>query len=231
MPKLVIATEDMKSRSLKALSKRLSEELGYRVYRVLPNRVRARVSVRFPAGVDKRDQLRAFHENGIPAPAYALARHEAQEFPPGLIVIRQLTNAHSGRGITIHDRGDDDYIPDAPLYTLYIKKKKEFRVHVWNNKVIDVQQKKKRAGQTPVDTQVRNHANGYVYCRDNIVVPDDLYGVALAAVAAIGRTNGAVDVIWNEKQNKSYVLEVNSRPGLEGTTLDKYTQAIVNSLQ
>jgi hypothetical protein len=230
MPKLVIATTDMKSRSLTALAKRLSEELGYRVYKVLPHRVRRRVAVNFPAGVDKRDQFTEFWENGVPCPKFADTKEEAEELlSDQTVVARRLTRSHSGRGITICNPGDP--LPDAPLYTQYIKKKKEFRVHIWNNKVIDVQQKKKRAGQTPVDTQVRNHANGYVYCRDNVVVPDDLYSVAIAAVAAIGRTNGAVDVIWNEKQNKSYVLEVNSRPGLEGTTLDKYTQAIVNSLQ
>jgi D-alanine-D-alanine ligase-like ATP-grasp enzyme len=35
---------------------------------------------------------------------------------------------------------------------------------------------------------------------------------------------GAVDVIWNEKEDKYYVLEVNTACGLEGTTLDKYVE-------
>jgi D-alanine-D-alanine ligase-like ATP-grasp enzyme len=37
---------------------------------------------------------------------------------------------------------------------------------------------------------------------------------------------GAVDVIYNRAQDKAYVLEVNTAPGLEGSTLDNYVEAI-----
>jgi D-alanine-D-alanine ligase-like ATP-grasp enzyme len=37
---------------------------------------------------------------------------------------------------------------------------------------------------------------------------------------------GAVDVIWNEKQQRAYVLEVNTAPGLEGQTVDDYARGI-----
>jgi len=36
--------------------------------------------------------------------------------------------------------------------------------------------------------------------------------------------------IWSEKQNKCFVLEVNSRPGMEGTTVEKYAAAIIKGL-
>jgi len=58
-------------------------------------------------------------------------------------------------------------------------------------------------------------------------VPDDLVDVALAAVAALGRSQGAVDLIWNERNNKTYALEVNSRPGMQGTTLKVWADAIM----
>ena len=35
---------------------------------------------------------------------------------------------------------------------------------------------------------------------------------------------------WNEKENKCYVLEINTAPGIEGTTCKKYTQSILESL-
>jgi D-alanine-D-alanine ligase-like ATP-grasp enzyme len=118
--------------------------------------------------------------------------------------------------------------PAAPLYTEYIPKKKEFRVHVWNNEVIDVVEKrKKKSFENERDTQVRNTANGYVFCRDNVVEPDDLRNLAVRAVQSLERTYGAVDIIWNERQNKSFVLEVNSRPGMQGTTVKKYADAIL----
>lgn len=73
---------------------------------------------------------------------------------------------------------------------------------------------------------IRNHANGFVFCRDNIIEPSDLRDVAIQAVTALGLDFGAVDVIWNEHYNKCYALEVNTAPGLEGTTLERYTNKI-----
>ena len=47
---------------------------------------------------------------------------------------------------------------------------------------------------------------------------------------AVGLKIGAVDIIWNELENKCYVLEINTAPGLEGTTLVKYTEAILKEI-
>jgi D-alanine-D-alanine ligase-like ATP-grasp enzyme len=38
-----------------------------------------------------------------------------------------------------------------------------------------------------------------------------------------------VDIIYNRQRNQHYVLEVNTRPGLTGTTLTRYVAAIINS--
>jgi len=54
--------------------------------------------------------------------------------------------------------------------------------------------------------------------------------LALQACQALGLNSGAVDIIWNEKENKCYVLEVNTAPGIEGTTCKKYTNEIIESL-
>ena len=146
------------------------------------------------------------------------------------MVARTLTNSSEGRGITIFNKGDIP--PLAPLYTEYIPKKKEFRVHVWSNEVIDVSEKRKKSGYTEErNTQVRNTANGYVFCRNGVVEPDGMRQLALDAVAALGRTYGAVDIIWNEKRNMCYVLEVNSRPGMEGTTVEVYANAILKGIR
>ena len=77
-----------------------------------------------------------------------------------------------------------------------------------------------------MDYQVRNHENGWVYCRDDLDVPASVFSDATSAVAALGLDFGAVDIIWNQNQARSYVLEVNTAPGLEGTTLTKYVEAI-----
>jgi len=225
--KVVIATTNLKSQSLKRLANELSTELGYTVYRVLPDRIRGRNSVGFPSGIDKRTQFERFSNAAISCPKFSVRGQNVVDDlgDPKRIVCRSLLNSSSGKGITIIERGQD--LPNVPLYTEYIPKKKEFRVHVYNNRVIDFAEKRKRRGhEGDRDTQVRNLANGYVFCRDDIVLPSDVLDLAVAAVNAIGRTQGAVDIIWNEKLNKSFVLEVNSNPGMEGTTLKKYVAAI-----
>jgi len=227
--KIVLVSHNVKSRGLKALANKLSEKVGYRVYRVTPVRVRRRRAVVFLEGIDKRQQLALFTSNGVAAPSYVTSRDGILSLDASRIVARALTNASEGRGITIFNVGDTP--PPAPLYTEYIPKKKEFRVHVWNNEVIDVSEKRKKSGYAEErNTQVRNTANGYVFCRNGIVEPDGMRQLALDAVAALGRTYGAVDIIWNEKRNMCYVLEVNSRPGMEGTTVEIYANAILKGL-
>ena len=225
--KIVISTANLKSQSIKRLANELSTEFGYRVYRVQPGRERGRRSVSFLSGVNKRDQFQLFTETGVSCPKYSTNRQNAvvDLDDPKRIVCRSLLNSSSGKGITIIERGGE--LPNVPLYTEYIPKKKEFRVHVYNNRVIDVAEKRKRKGhEGERDTQVRNLANGYIFARDGLVEPAGLRDEALKAVAALSRTQGAVDIVWNEKQNKCFVLEVNANPGMEGTTLARYTKAI-----
>jgi glutathione synthase/RimK-type ligase-like ATP-grasp enzyme len=231
--KLVVSSPNIKSNALKELANELSERLGYRVWRVTPERVRGRRSASFQGGIDKVVQLTKFRDAGISSPQFSLTVDGVSNLSGRQVVARTLTNASEGRGIVIFEKGQE--VPKAPLYTEYIPKKKEFRAHVWPDRngqpqVIDVVEKRKRRGVEDRNTQVRNTANGYVFCRDNVVVPGDLNALAVSAVQALGRSYGAVDIIWNEKQNKSYVLEVNSRPGMQGTTVKKYAEAILNAL-
>lgn len=224
--KLVISSHNLRSQALKNLQVELTDRVGYKVWRVKPERVRRRIAVHFAKGVDKLTQMSSFSSAGVSAPAYATTLEGAKELPGSLVVARKLLRGSEGRGLSIHAK--EGLVEQAPLYTQYIKKKKEFRAHVYNNKVINVQEKRKKAGFTEErDTQVRNTHNGYVFCRDNVVVPDDLCAVALAAVAALGRSQGAVDLVWNERNNKTYALEVNSRPGMQGTTLKVWADAIM----
>lgn len=154
---------------------------------------------------------------------------EGKEF-----VARYLLSCYGGKGITLFNKETRSplTLPYAPLYVQYKKKKKEFRVHVFKGEVIDVTQKKKRKDfEGEVNTKIRNYANGWVYCREDIEEPDDLRLQATLAIGALGLDFGAIDIIWNEKENKSYVLEINTAPGLEGTTIEVYKNAILKELQ
>lgn len=140
------------------------------------------------------------------------------------VYCRTVLSGHSGVGIVIGTNTEN--VVDAPLYTKNVKAKYEFRVHVMNGKIIDFQQKKKRQGFEGGISGIRNHANGWVFCREGVVLPPEAETQAIKAVEALGLDFGAVDIGYNERQNKAYVYEVNTAPGLEGTSLEKYTAAI-----
>lgn len=176
---------------------------------------------------DKLLSFRKFSEHGVSCPVWTTDKEVARSWNK-TIVARTLLRSHSGKGIVLVEPGED--IPNAKLYVQYKKKKHEYRVHVYQSTVIDVTQKKRRAGFENRDNQIRNHQNGWVYCREGIQEPNGLRDLALNACAAVGLSAGAVDIIWNEHENQCYVLEINTAPGIEGTTCKKYTTEILRGL-
>lgn len=184
------------------------------------------------AAGNKLDAFRLFQSVGLSIPEWTNNRELAQGWisQGGVCVARTVLNGHSGRGIILCSGNDHPLVP-APLYVKYKKKRKEFRVHVFQGQVIDVCEKRRmRQERRPeqFDGYIRNHANGWVFCRDNIIRPVGLDALAIGACTALGLDFGAVDIIWNEKENKCYLLEVNTAPGLEKTTLETYARAIYN---
>lgn len=144
------------------------------------------------------------------------------------IVCRTLLNSHSGRGIVVAETPEE--LVNCPLYVKYIKKQDEFRVHVFFNEVILIQQKKRKLGCENPNWQIRNHANGFVFARAGVETPTQVTEEAKKAVLALGLDFGAVDVVWNARRETAYILEVNTAPGLEGTTVTDYANALRNKL-
>jgi hypothetical protein len=225
------------SRSGRLLLQRLNETLQSRNIVVnwgssLPIQGNYRVINRPSAvaiAVDKIKTLETLRLGGIPIPMYfkgsrnatlALGRGE-------VIYARHLTRANSGRGITVVHPGEE--VPDAPLYTVGIPCKREYRVHVFQDRVIDLVAKCKRNGDNAVGDYIRNHSAGYVFTRNSVRIPDsvrdNLSSLACRAVAVLGLDFGAVDIIRGV-DNQLYVLEINTAPGLTGATLARYSDAI-----
>jgi len=145
------------------------------------------------------------------------------------VVCRTVLTGYSGVGIVIARSVEE--MADAHLYTRYIKKKDEYRVHVFCGEVIDVQRKARRANvpDKEINWQVRSHNNGFIYMREGverISYLDRLRELALETISLCSLDFGAVDIIYNKGRDMCYVLEVNTAPGLEGTTLDRYCEAI-----
>jgi hypothetical protein len=141
------------------------------------------------------------------------------------VVCRTVLTGHSGAGIVLADVRSQ--LVSAPLYVRYVPKQDEFRVHVGltpdgNTTTISVQQKKRRLDHDQPNWKIRNHANGFIYAREGVDPPARVIDAAHAALVHVGLDFGAVDVIWNDKQGKAYVLEINTAPGIEGQTVDDY---------
>lgn len=139
------------------------------------------------------------------------------------VVCRTILNGHSGNGIVIVDTVNDLEVTPAKLYTQYKKKQSEWRIHIAFGKVFDIQRKVLGAdAPEEINWRVRNHAGGFIYQRKDLDVPEDVLHQALECMTASLLDFGAVDVLWNEHEQKAYVLEINTAPGLEGESVIKY---------
>lgn len=148
------------------------------------------------------------------------------------VVCRTLLNSHSGKGIVIWENWDVDF-PKAPLYTRYVPKAAEYRVHFVGTKIVDVQRKIRRPDSEVKDWRVRNHDNGFIYVRGGVTesLPSDVLEQATKCIDRSGLDFGAVDVIWNDKRGAAYVLEINTAPGLSGETITTYAEALKSYIE
>lgn len=165
-------------------------------------------------------------------PSFTTKKEEAKQWlGKSEIVARSILTGHSGQGITIVGKEDQE-LPDAKLYTEYIPKRNEYRIHVFQDKAFFIQRKarKQEVPDEEVNWKVRNLAGGFIFAHKEVDVGEDAKKQAVKAVKALGLDFGAVDIVYNEKQQKYYVLEVNTACGLEGTTLEKYCEQFRGAL-
>lgn len=182
------------------------------------------------------DKLEFFRNAECRKPEWTEDREEAEVWAEegATVVCRTVLNGNSGAGIVLAE--DEEEVVPAPLYTKYVPKRNEYRVHVFQGQVIDVQRKARRRDvpDDQVNWRVRNNANGFVFARNGDAlgdVPQDVLDQAIGAVTSLGLDFGAADVIFNDNRSQAFVLEVNTAPGLEGTTLENYTRAFNNIRQ
>ena len=152
-----------------------------------------------------------------------------------IVVARKLLRGSEGRGIVIIEKeaGVDrvDTIEHAPLYVQYVKKAAEYRIHVFDGRVIDIQEKKTRQGAEDVNYRIQSYNNGFIFARDNVNPPAQVLEEAKKAVASLGLTFGACDLAYNRHYDRAYTLEVNTSPGLSGSTIESYKNAILRFME
>lgn len=202
----------------------------------LPDRIDADNIINKPAAITlASNKLQAFIAmmDTVETPAFTASSAIAHGWLTDgkTVVARTKLNGHSGEGIEIMDperfkQNPDGVFVHAPLYTEYVKKVQEYRIHVHNGKAFFVQRKArdKDVPDEDVNWQIRNHANGFIYANKDVEVSDEAKQQAVAACAALGLDFGAVDIIQCRNGPEWVVLEVNTAPGLSGATLEKYVE-------
>ncbi len=175
------------------------------------------------------NKLQAFQilSEGVDIPEWTESPQEASKWlAEGFTVVaRTVVEGHGGEGIVLVE--NDQELPYAPLYTKYIPKTEEYRVHVFKDEAFFIQRKarKKEVPDEEVNWKIRNLAGGFIFANQDVQVANACKEEAVKAVKALGLDFGAVDIIWNKKRDKYYVLEVNTAPGLGNQdTLEKYTE-------
>lgn len=187
---------------------------------------------------NKIDQYQAFEWSGVPTVEWTEDALRAQDWieQDERVLVRTMLRGSQGRGITAHSaEGTAWTCPwrehEAGTYVKVFGRNplnvQEFRLHVVNGQVIDRQQKRKRRDdddELRANPYIRSHANGWVFCREGIECYDELDQAAKDAVEALGLDFGAVDCA-RCSDGRVCVYEVNTAPGLEGTTLQSYARA------
>lgn len=189
------------------------------------------------AARDKRTTLRQLTDANVPTLGFHTTRAAAEEAHANGITLYARTQvaAREGRGIVVV--GPEDQMVDAPLYTEYFKNGREYRVHVFDGKIIDYVKKSKmseeRAAEMGVreadrDSMVRNLKKGWSFVRQGVDLPQSCIDVSIAAVEALGLDFGAVDLAYSVRNDDPRVLEINTAPGMKkGTTTHyNYVKAI-----
>lgn len=227
--KYCLVSNRIGSSSLKRLAEGLSTKLGYKVWRRKTPNLKKK-NIVYGDCKDKLYQYQWFKQNEISSPEFTTEKSVAQSWlEEGYSVFaRTLLRACEGKGIIVLEENGNKPVPNAPVYTKYKKKKKEFRIHVYNDTVVAVLEKRKKKDfEGERETKIRNTANGYVFCSNNVEEPEGLRELALKASKVTQSHFKGVDIGWNEKNQELFVIEVNSAPGIEGSNISKYVEAIV----
>lgn len=147
-----------------------------------------------------------------------------------MVLARTKLTGHSGDGIEIIQGSN---MIHAPLYTQYIPKRREYRIHFFKQAggyEFFTQQKRRRreVPDAEVNWTIRNHDNGFIYAIDHVDRIDDQHGIWDAIRTAAGGLDfGAVDIIEGNSKagpfaNRLVMLEVNTACGIESPTLSAW---------
>lgn len=224
--KLRILTQQTNSESCKLLADTLTQKCNYKVYRS-PEIKSFHIHIQYGDPRNKIYQYNWLFERDIPVVPFTKDKAKAQlALNEGKTVFaRTLINGQDGGGIIVV--APSTPLPDAKIYTLFKESSNEYRVMLFQNKVIDVFEKRHKTSFAA--NKIRSTGNGYILCRQNVVEPPGLRELA-EKVCYINRSDiKGVDICYNNSTNEFFILEVNSAPELGPLMATKLADCILNT--
>jgi glutathione synthase/RimK-type ligase-like ATP-grasp enzyme len=194
--------------------------------------------------IDKLSTWEILVENGVPTVQWTNDHARALEWMrenDERVLHRTQLRGTQGRGIEVYSRDGSEY--SAPMFEMFDtggmyvkvfgrnpKHVTEFRVAVCGGEVIDFAQKKRRKDhEGRFNPYVRSHGNGWVFCREAVECPASAHAAAEDAVSSLGLDFGAVD-LGVSRDGSVCVYEINTAPGIEGTSHDRWTDGLAKLL-
>jgi hypothetical protein len=173
---------------------------------------------------DKLESLKTLKDNDIRVPEVFMPDKVTFESFP---LLGRKKHHIAGNDIVFCLQKTD--IPEAraagcTYFTKYIPKAREYRVHVFDGQAIKISQKLLTEPNRNKDPWIWNFDEGYTFHVQKEKLPSMGKMMAMASVEALGLNFGAVDIIIGD-DGKSYILEVNTAPGLQtDSSIDVYVE-------
>lgn len=183
--------------------------------------------------VNKIDTFKKLQDAGVSHPAWTTSKATAAAWlTEQPICVRTTAEGRDGEGLLLIKEHKTDWfgrslpLPDAALYTKFIKARSEYRVNVCNNRTVGVQLKVP-TGTNP-NHDIKTGGNGYGFrLLSEAEIPHGIRPVARAAITALGLDFGGVDLIVGV-DGTAYVLEVNTAPELTPAMVTAYATQLRN---
>lgn len=171
---------------------------------------------------NKYKELVTLAAAGLPVPEHTLERPEGALGITGNGWLARTRRHQKAADLTAElQRGD--------YYVRYVRTIREHRVHVFNGECIRVQMKVPMPEHPEPHPYFRSRPNGWRLVSGpeyTAQVPKGARDMAKLAVRAMGYLFGAVD-IGVLPNGRPIVWEVNTQPGIRGSTVDVYAQAVI----
>jgi glutathione synthase/RimK-type ligase-like ATP-grasp enzyme len=169
--------------------------------------------------LSKYEQAMLFTANHVSFPTIYMTRKEWEKDGSPNIVIKPYIG-QMGTGMRLVGR--PDFTKQEQLWQRYIEKDHEYRAMMVKELMAFFMEK-----HPPTNGDFRwNEHRGAEWTRvpENRTLRNNIRRLAKQALDAIKYDFGAVDII--QKENKLYVLEVNSRPEFEKVNAERFARAI-----